>query len=362
MIYLDYHAATPLLAASRQAMRRASEVAWANPSSVHAAGRRARNVLEEAREQIASGIHARPEDLVLTSGGTEACNLGVLGLQEPPIRRVITTPLEHPAVRAAVASLGEHVRLEVLPTPRLAPPPDLDAQTLVAMQWVNHETGDILPISDFGEACAAAGARLFVDATQALGRIPIDIRRLDGVSAMALASQKIGGPSGAGALWVRGDVELEPRELGGAQERGRRAGTPNLVALAGFGAACERLPKRLEAMPEVTQWRDQLEKVLIEAGGEPNRLGARVGSVSNLSMRGWRADVLVAALDVEGICVSAGAACSSGLPQPSPVIEALYPTDPVRAASAVRVSLGPEALDGAQIKRAAEILTRVASR
>ncbi len=356
MPYLDHHAATPLGAAAAAAMAEAAKDAWANPSSVHGPGRRSRALLEGARRQVASAIGAAPADLVFTSGGTEACELAIAGGPRP--KRVFTWALAHPAVRGPVdgwAAAG--VPVEELP---LGAELDAGEGDLVVVPWVDHETGRILDLSAI--RARSGGARVVVDANQALGRLPIDVAAL-GVDAVALASHKIGGPAGAGALWVRRGVPLDPRLSGGGQERGRRGGSPGVLPLVGFGAACDALPSRLDAMARVAVWRDRLEEVAERLGGVINgREGPRVASCLNVSFRGWRAEHLVPALDLEGLAISAGAACSSGTTEPSPGVASLYPDEPWRAESAIRLSLGPEGLDEAAIDEAVAILERVVPR
>lgn len=352
----------------RGAIERAREVAWANPSSVHAAGRAARAALEEARRRVAEAIGAAPADVVFTAGGTEACNLGVLGLWPRGGRRVVTTRIEHPAVAEAVAALEEDgaevIRLDVLDgrAPSIeALDAALDGASLACIGWVSSETGTILPVDDYARRCRARGVPLFVDATQALGKIPLDVASL-GASAAAFAASKIGGPPGAGALWIARDAALAPRALGGAQERGRRAGTADAALLAGFGEACEHVRARLAAMPEVARRRDRLERALVERGAVVNGAGGpRVATVTDVSVPGWRGQLLVAALDLEGLATSSGAACSSGVDAPSPVVLAMYPGEPWRAQAALRLSLSPETTD-AEIDRALSILERVLSR
>ncbi len=347
MIYLDHHAAAPTPAAVRRAMEEAAATAWANPSSTHAAGRASRQLLEAARQSVAESIGALPADIVLTGGGTEACNLGIRGLAAG-CSRVLTSEVEHPAVAQSVLRLErngcELVRLAV-PAGRPPGPEELARQlrpgTLVAIQWVNHETGTIFPIDRYAEACRKHQARLFVDGTQALGKLPIDVSAL-GADAVALAAQKIGGPAGAGACWVRRGLDIEPLLDGGSQERGRRPGTPDTASMVGFGAACRLTGTRLSQQPRVTKLRNLIEARLIELGGVLNGGAPRTGTVSNLSFRRWQGPLLAAALDLEGVCLSTGAACSSGLQEPSAVIRAMYPDEQWRAGSAVRISLGIE--------------------
>lgn len=367
MIYLDHHAASPMDAEVRAAMAEASARGWANPSSVHAAGRASRAILERARDQVAGAIGARASDVVFTSGGTEAVNLGVLGLGGGA-RRVVTTAIEHPSLLGAV-SLFEHDGAEVIRLGvRDGRPPSaqeleqaLDGSDLACLAWVNHETGTILPLHDVAERCRARGVPLVVDATAALGKIEVDVARL-GASAVAIASSKIGGPPAAGALWITREAALAPRMLGGGQERGRRAGTPDPVALAGFGAACARIGARLASMPDVGRRRDRLEAALVARRAIVNgAAGPRVATVTNVSVPGWRGSGLVAALDLEGLCASSGAACSSGVDEPSRVIAAMAPDAPWRAESALRLSLGPSTTDE-DVGGAVAILERVLSR
>lgn len=351
MIYLDHHAAAPVPPGVQEAMSEASSIAWANPSSVHQAGRASHRLLETARDQIAAAIGATPADLVITGGGTEACNLGIRGLAEGRTR-VVTTEVEHPAVAQTVRQLERTGGLEAI---RLsardgqAPAPEelashLGPSTLVAIQWVNHETGLRFPVEDYATACQEHGAGLFVDATQALGKVSIDVESL-GADAVALAAHKVGGPAGSGACWIRRGVELSLVTGGGAQERGRRPGTPDVASAVGFGAAAALTAHRLERQEAIGALRNRIELQLVELGGVPNRSEPRVATVCNLSFRDWKGAVLVAALDVEGVCVSAGAACSSGLQAPSEILLATYPDAQWRAGSAVRISLGIETTD-----------------
>lgn len=347
-------------------MEEAGTVAWANPSSTHAAGRASRRLLEAAREDIAASIGAAAADLVLTGGGTEACNLGIRGLAAGRAR-VVTSQVEHPAVAESVRRLEREGRkvtalgvVEGRPPSPEALAAHLGPDALVAIQWVNHETGTLFPIEQYAHVCHAHRARLFVDATQALGKLRIDVSAL-GVDAIAIAAQKIGGPAGAGACWVRRGLPLEPILDGGSQERGRRPGTPDTLSMVGFGAACRSIEDRLAAQPRITEQRDRIEARLIELGGELNGGPPRTGTASNLSFRGWKGALLVAALDLEGICVSAGAACSSGLEEPSTVIRAMYPDAQWRAGSAVRISLGIETTDS-DIEMTSHAFQRVLAR
>jgi cysteine desulfurase len=309
---------------------------------------------------------AAPADLVLTGGGTEACNLGARAVAAGRTR-IVTTTVEHPAVSRSVDRLEREgsavVRLDV-PRGR-APSADslaghLNAETAVALQWVNHETGTLFPVEQYARVCREAGARLFIDATQALGKLALDVESL-GADAVAVAGQKIGAPAGAGACWVRRGLPVEPVLDGGQQERGRRPGTPDTLSMVGFGAACGAIGARLQAQPAVAALRDAVEAALLGQGAVRNGEGPRVATVSNLSFAGWQGPLLVAALDLEGVCASTGAACSSGLQEPSAVVAAMYPDAQWRAGSAVRISLGMETT-AAEIDRALAVFRLVLAR
>lgn len=370
MIYLDHHAATPLSAEVLATISEAHRTGWANAASAHGAGRAARALVERARRVIAAEVKAQPADLVLTGGGTEACNLAVLGLAGalPAGAHIVSSALEHPAVGEAMSLLASRgAELELLPLVHAEPPsPELLASrlradtALVALQWVNHETGAISPVHEYARLCRERGIALVVDASQVLGKLPCDVTEL-GASAVVFASTKLGGPPGAAALWLDRGRALTALSYGGAQERGRRAGTPDAAAIAGFGTAVAALPKRLSELTRLAALRDQLEQTCLALGAVVNSQGPRVATVSNVSVPGWRGEILVAALDLEGLCASAGAACSSGLGAPSPVLLALYPDEPWRAESALRLSLGPETSEQ-DVEQACAILQRVLGR
>lgn len=358
--YLDWNATTPPHPDVLAAMRDAAAVAWGNPSSVHAVGRVAQGVLERGREQVARLAGASPRDVVFTSGGTEANNLALLrpflgpdGAIAPGL--LVTSRLEHPSVVAVAESLARRgVRVAWLPVAesgRLDPDDVRRALAeagggarLVAMQAVNHETGVVQPVADVALVAREAGADLHVDAVQAAGKL--DAALWSGGDTVALAAHKLRGPKGIGALATRPGVAVRPLLRGGAQERGLRPGTTDAVAAAGFGAAARRAldaPARWSALAPL---RDRFERALEELGARlgasPARNGAepRAPHVSNLSWPGWSSDELAAALDLEGLCVSAGSACSAGTAEPSPVIAAMVGRD--RARGAIRASLGDE--------------------
>jgi cysteine desulfurase len=355
-VYLDHHAATPLSPRARAAMASAAEDAWANASSAHAEGRAAKARLEAARRAIAAAVGCAAADVVLTGGGTEACNLGVLGFGAPAreaVERlvVVTSTLAPTGMEQAVAALGargaEIHTLALHARPRderpelVARPRPAGAAWMLALPAVCHETGTILDPVEIARALPECTV-VVVDACQALGKLPS--HRFSAPNwAVAISGAKIGASAGSGALVAPRRLELAPRLLGGSQERGRRAGTPDVAAHAGFAAACAGLDERLSSASRIGALRDQLERGLVALGAAVNGAETeRVATVTNVSFAGWRKATLVAALDLEGIAVSAGAACSSGLDGPSPAILSLHPDEPWRAERCVRFSLGPE--------------------
>jgi cysteine desulfurase len=374
MIYLDHHAATPLVPEARAAMARAHGEAWANPESVHQAGRAARAVREATRASVAEVLGVKSADIVLAGSGSEALNLALLGIARARRNaaghtRIITSAVEHPAVTESVAQLEREGFERVVLVPLAGRPISVaalssaltPATACVALQWVNHETGHVWPIAEYAELCRAENVPLIVDACQALGKVPIDLSTMQGVSALVVAAAKVGGPAGVSALFHARSEPLWPVLYGGAQERGFRPGTPDVAAIAGFGAALADLRARLKAQARIALLRDRLEHAALALGAVRNSEGERVATVSNVSFAGLRADVLVAALDLEGVCVSSGAACSSGLGAPSPVLRAMYPDSPWRAESALRLSLGPETSEK-DCDDAAAVLARVLAR
>ncbi len=370
MIYLDHHAATPLSEVSRAAIDTSRDATWANPSSVHAAGRRSRAALETARRHLAEALSVDARDVVFTSGGTEAVQLAVWGATQGLPGHLITTTVEHPAVSAAVA-LAEKRGWNVsrLDVPRGVPPnvetfaaalrPETRA---VVIQAVNHETGTVLPVHEYARSVAGRGIVFAVDAAQALGKTRFDLGPL-GAAFVAFTAQKIGGPSGIGATVVARGVDFDPLQPGGGQERGRRGGTPDVANAVAFGAAARHAATRFDAMGRVGELRDDLEAGLVRLGGHVNAgESERVATVTNVSFEGVRSDLLVAALDVEGVCISAGAACSSGVATGSAVLHAMYPDEPWRASGASRWSLGVETTREevtVALSRAAAVLLRL---
>jgi len=344
-VYLDYNATAPCRPSAAAAAARALETGG-NPSSVHAAGRAARAALESARRAVATLTGAEAEEVLFTGGATEADNLA---LRATGAARVLVSAVEHDAVLAARADreilpvTGDgRLDLEAL-NRALGEGLDAgDAQTLVSLMAVNNETGAIQPIAEAAAIVRAAGARLHVDAAQAAGRL--DLAPIwAAADYLSLSAHKLGGPPGVGALAIRAGAPFHPESLGGGQERRRRAGTENLPGIAGFGAAAEELTAgwRAEAA-RVQILRDRMEAELcaqapgavIAAADAP-----RAGNCCCVALPGLAAEKQVMALDLAGVAVSAGSACSSGKVTKSHVLSAMgWPDD--LAGSAIRVSLG----------------------
>lgn len=333
MVYLDANATEPLRPEARAATLAALEVTG-NPSSVHAAGRAARRILEDARETLAARFGTPAQNLVFTSGGTEADALAIHALGRG--RRLIIGATEHDAVRSAApeAMLLPVDREGVADLDTLATWLADGPAALVCVMHANNETGTIQPIAAAAELCRRHGGLLHVDAVQAAGRIDVALSVL-GAHSIAISSHKLGGPPGVGALLLAPEVTaIAPLIAGGGQERGRRGGTPPLPAIAGFAAAATAATDASRLAP----LRDVVETAAVAAGALVCGVGAnRLFNTTCLALPGVRADAQVIALDLEGIAVSAGAACSSGKVTASHVLAAMG-LGPV-AGQAIRVSL-----------------------
>lgn len=360
-VYLDWNATTPPHPAVLEAMRAAADSAWGNPSSIHTAGRRARAIIEELREAIARLLESDPRDVVLTSGGTEANNLALGGATA-----LVVSRLEHPSVtRMAEHLAAGGVPVVWLPVPRAG---RIDPQSVraalaglgpgatVAVMAVNHETGVVQPLGPIFEAVRAAGARLHVDAVQAVGKLePETYRRADSI---ALTAHKLRGPKGIGALVFRGSPALiRPLAHGGSQERGLRPGTQDAVLAAGFLRALAWAGDGPARHAALQAERERLERALTGLA-EPNVDEPRVPHVASLFVPAARADELVAAFDLEGLQVSAGSACSAGSSEPSPVLTAML--GEARARGSFRVSIGEDTTTE-EIDFAISVMTRVLS-
>jgi len=349
-VYLDWNATAPPLPEVIDAMSAAAREAWGNPSIIHATGRFARARVEEAREAVAKLASCDPRDVVLTSGGTEANNLALRGALGVAVGRIVTSRMEHPSV-ARVAELLEREDRATVRWVAVLPAGTLDLGDLeralsegptrvVTVQAVNPETGVVQPVQEVVTLARRAGAMVHVDAVQAFGR---GIDTAAGAHTRSLAAHKIRGPKSIGALLTRPGVALEPVLVGGSQERGLRPGTIDPIAAAGLAAAARHALTSSSRWQALAPLRDRLERGLagLWPGARVNGATARrAAHVTSVVFPGWRGTELVAALDLEGVAVSAGSACSAGTSEPSPVLIAMGDAEAARAS--VRFSLGEE--------------------
>lgn len=369
-VYLDWNATTPLRPEVRAAMIAALDIGG-NPSSIHSEGRAARKLVEDSRASIAAATGADARNVVFTSGGTESNMLALTpGLRRSgaPVQRLIVSAIEHASVLAGGRFPRERIEFApvtssgVIDLEALASLLNDQPPTLVSLMLANNETGAIQPIPEVAEMVHAAGGLLHVDAVPSLGKVHININELN-CDLLAISAHKIGGPKGVGALVLAdGLYGLEPRVRGGGQEQGRRAGTENVVGIAGFGAATratmvsreanaarmaslqERLEAGLKALPGTTIFSSDV---------------PRLPNTTLVSTPGLKAETAVIGFDLEGIAVSSGSACSSGKVQPSHVLEAMK-VDPALIQGAIRLSLGWETSE-ADIDRCLEAWRKLAS-
>jgi cysteine desulfurase len=384
-LYFDWNATTPPLRAAIEAMLAAYEGAWANPSSVHAEGRAAKARLEDARAEIAALVGARPLDLVLTSGGTEASNLAITSPFDDGQGAMVLAPLEHASVVTLARALAR--RGVAVHFAKVRPSGEVDVDDvarlvtqaknlrLVAIQAVNGETGVVQPFEAIAALAHARGAVVHVDAIQAVGRIDAPAGGwLAHSDTVALAAHKIRGPKGIGALATRPGHPLRPLLLGGSQERGLRPGTQDAALAAGFAIAARAAREGLEAYRALATLRDAFERGLLAIGdgrqvavngaGVGAAQARRVAHVVNVSFRGWTSPELVAALDLEGLAASGGSACHAGVPEASATLTAMWadhPDEAWRLASPVRFSLPPWT-SVEDVERALELVRRVVLR
>jgi len=354
-VYLDHNATSPLRPEARAALLRALEVCG-NPSSVHAEGRAARRLLEDARERLGALLGVDPERIIFTSGGTEA---NALALHQAR-GTLLVSAVEHPSVlenapRAERIPVGRSGTVDLAWLEARLARGDVD---LVSVMWANNETGILQPVRQVAELCRRFGARFHTDATQAAGRLPLDLSRAE-FDLLTLSAHKCGGPVGIGALVLGPGIEIRPLLRGGGQERRRRAGTENVPAACGFAAALAAVdaPER----ERVRQLRDLLEAETCARVPDVVVIGRDVPRLPNttmLALPGVPADLLVMRLDLEGIAVSAGSACSSGKMERSHVLEAMG-LPPGIAGSAIRISLG-HTTTRSELERFVDAFARVA--
>ncbi|MGE5245619.1 MAG: cysteine desulfurase family protein [Betaproteobacteria bacterium] len=368
-VYFDYNATTPLTPEVAEAVAAASRDLFGNASSVHYYGQRAKAALDGARAAVASLVGADPSEIVFTSGGTEADNLALRGaaeaLEASGRRHLVASAIEHEAVLNTLKALGRRGwRTTLVPVDRsgVVSPERVrealaDDTALVSIMHANNEIGTIQPVADIARLAHERGALMHTDAVQSAGKIPVDVHAL-GVDLLAISAHKFNGPKGAGALWIKRGTRLVSILTGGRHERNRRAGTENVPALVGFGVAAGQAAGKLAAEDaRVAALRDRLEEEILRRvpgtavnGDAP----ARVPNTTNISFDRVEAESLLIALDLEGIAVSTGSACSSGTLEPSHVLRAMgFPAH--RTQNSIRMSLGSFSTD-AEVDRVVEVL------
>ena len=371
-IYFDYNATTPLLPAVVDAMSAAERDLFGNASSVHFFGQQAKAAIDTARSSVSSLINADPSELVFTGGGTESDNFAIRGAAEalePTKRRhLIASAIEHEAVLntlKALARRGWKTTLLKVDQSGIVSPDHLkevitDDTAIVSVMHANNEIGTIQPIAELAAIAHEHGALMHTDAVQTTGKIPVDVRGL-GVDLLSLSAHKFNGPKGVGALWVKRGTRMQSMQTGGKHERGRRAGTENVPGIVGMGVAARLSAEKMSSEAvRVGALRDRLEDGILRSvtGTAVNGdRASRVPNTTNISFDRVEAESLLIALDLEGVAVSTGSACSSGTLEPSHVLRAMgFP--PHRTQNSLRFSLGVFSTD-AEVDRVIEILPRL---
>jgi cysteine desulfurase len=370
-LYLDHNSTTPIDSRVADSMLECYRAGYANPASQHAAGRRARRVLEDARESIAEILGAAPPDRVIfTSGGTESNNLAIRGLPASA-GRILVSSIEHPSADAAALHLRSrgcdvrHLPVDQggrLDVARAEEWICADDVRLVTVMLGNNETGVLQPVREVAALCARHGVPMHTDAVQVVGKLPVDFREL-GVTALSLSAHKFHGPRGIGALILRGDANLQPLLWGGFQQAGLRPGTESVALAVGMRTALQLWQQEAEQRANrMRRLRDRLETVLVNAPLRVvvNGLEPRLPHTTNVSFPGLDRQALLMALDQAGVHCSTGSACASGSSEPSPVLLAMRcPPDVV--AGSLRISLGAQTT-ATDVDQAADRILSVAQR
>ena len=374
-IYLDHNATTPVDPAAADAMMRALQDLFGNASSVHYYGQQAKAAIDDARSAVAALLGAEPSEIIFTSGGTEADNFAIRGAAEAleltGRRHLITLGIEHEAVLntfKALAKRGWRTTVLPLDASGIVSPDRLreamtDDTALVSIMHANNEIGTIQPITELAAIAHLHGALFHTDAVQSAGKIPVNVRAL-GVDLLSVSAHKFYGPKGIGALWAKRGVRLSPFLSGGKQERNRRAGTENVPGAIGMGIAAARAAQKMAAdAARLAGLRDRLENGILSSVPNTDVNGsreARVPNTTNISFDRIEAESLLIALDLEGVAVSTGSACSSGTLEPSHVLKAMNLSSH-RAQNSIRFSLGASNTEE-QIDHVIEILPRIVTK
>jgi cysteine desulfurase len=372
LVYLDNNATTRPAPEVVEAMLPFLTELYGNPSSVHRFGQRSRAAVDEARAQTAGLIGCSDSELMFTAGGTESINTAIRGLlvSRAPRKLIVTTTVEHSAVRELCKQL-EREGAEIVEVP-VDYNGDLDMDrlnsvvtadtALVTTMWANNETGVLFPVEQIGALCRSRSVPFHCDGTQAVGKISVDLKATP-IDAMSLAAHKFHGPKGIGGLFVRRGVRVRPLMIGGPQERNRRGGTENVPGIVGMGKAAELAGQALAASGKIAAKRDRLENSILASIADSHRIGRkdrRLPNTTNIGFARLEAEAILLLLSEQGVCASAGSACSSGSLEPSPVILAMG-IDQRIAHGAIRFSLSRYTTD-AEIDRALAVLPAVISR
>jgi cysteine desulfurase len=372
LVYLDNNATTKPAPEVVDAMLPYLTEWYGNASSVHRFGQRSRQAIDEARSYVAALIGCDDSELVFTAGGTESINTALRGLliSRAPRKQILTSTVEHSAVKELCKHLGRE-GAEVLEIPvDEGGRPDLDRldsilndeTALVSVMWANNETGVIMPVAEIAAMCQRRRVPFHCDATQAVGKLPIDVHGVP-IDVMSFASHKFHGPKGVGAMYVRKGVRVRPLMIGGPQERNRRGGTENVPGIVGMGKAAELAQSALPNYAAVGKLRDRFEHAVlsrIEDAHVIGRTDQRLLNTSNIGFSRLEAEAILLLLSEKGVCASAGSACSSGSLEPSPVLMAMG-IDPHIAHGAIRFSLSRYTTD-AEVDRALEVIPGVIER
>jgi len=373
-VYLDHNATTPVAAEVADAMHEAVRGCFGNASSIHAFGQAAKAALDDARSAVAELLGGRPNDVIFTGSGTEADNLAIRGVAETSPaagrRHLIASAIEHEAVLNTLKALSKRgwtstllpVGAAGVVEPAALEAAITDDTALVSVMHANNEIGTLQPIAELAGIAHRRGAVFHTDAVQTAGKLPLDVGAL-GVDLLSISAHKFNGPKGVGALWMRRGMRLVAPTTGGRQERNRRAGTENVPAIVGLGVAARLAAAKLaREAARLRTLRDRLESSLLDRIPDTavNGVGERVPNTTNISFHGVEAEALLIALDLEGIAVSTGSACSSGTLEPSHVLRAMGLT-PRRAQSSVRFSLGLGNTD-AEVDRLVGVLPPLVAR
>ena len=374
-IYFDHNATTPVAPEVAEVITTTTRTVFGNPSSVHGYGQQAKTVLDEARAAVAQLLGAEPTEIVFPSGGSESDNLAIRGAADSAFasgrRHLVTSAIEHEAVLRTVKALSTRgwtatlvgVDASGVVTPERLTEALRNDTALVSVMHANNEIGTIQPVATLAAIAHERGALFHTDAVQSAGKIPIDVQALD-VDLLSISAHKFNGPKGIGALWMRRGAQLRAQLTGGKQERSRRAGTENVPAIAGLGVAAKLANKNeAVALDHLGTLRDRLEDGILTNVSGTQRNGEalhRVNNTCNISFDGVEAETLLIALDLEGIAVSTGSACSSGSLEPSHVLQAMgFPSH--RTQNSIRFSLGLGNTEG-EVDHVLTLLPAVVSR